>query len=180
MRIFEITLFSNFKAPCSVFYVCTVFPFGRKRNKPMCYIITLLPTEEMYKISIKYYYIWPQKRIQILLLNFFSLRTFYLYLYCKAVCLSVVVKVIPFFLSLQICSLSGGQKSRVAFAVLFAHVPNFLILDEPTNHLDIETIEALGNAIKKFKVSTFLFIFSAYKYINVLPRQVLKIKCTQE
>ena len=78
-------------------FLCTVFPFGRKRNKPMCYIITLLPTEEMYKISIKYYYIWPQKRIQILLLNFFSLRTFYLYLYCKAVCLSVVVKVIPFF-----------------------------------------------------------------------------------
>ena len=67
-------------------FLCTVFPFGRKRNKPMCYIITLLPTEEMYKISIKYHYIWPQKRIQILLANFFSLRTFYLYLYCKAVC----------------------------------------------------------------------------------------------
>lgn len=56
----------------------------------------------------------------------------------------------------QICSLSGGQKSRVAFAVLFAHVPNFLILDEPTNHLDIETIEALGNAIKKFKGGVIL------------------------
>jgi ATPase subunit of ABC transporter with duplicated ATPase domains len=41
-------------------------------------------------------------------------------------------------------SLSGGQKSRVAFAVLCGHQPNFLILDEPTNHLDIETIEALG------------------------------------
>ena len=33
-------------------FLCTVFPFGRKRNKPMCYIIALLPTEEMYKISI--------------------------------------------------------------------------------------------------------------------------------
>lgn len=51
----------------------------------------------------------------------------------------------------QICSLSGGQKSRVAFAILCAHNPNFLILDEPTNHLDIQTIEALGNAILKFK-----------------------------
>lgn len=30
--------------------------------------------------------------------------------------------------------------------------PNFLILDEPTNHLDIETIEALGDAIKLYKV----------------------------
>ena len=57
------------------------------------------------------------------------------------------------FFSFQIVSLSGGQKSRVAFAVLFAYNPNFLILDEPTNHLDIETIEALGNAINKYKVS---------------------------
>ena len=31
--------------------------------------------------------------------------------------------------------------------------PNFFILDEPTNHLDMETIEALGEALNKFKVS---------------------------
>jgi len=51
----------------------------------------------------------------------------------------------------QISSLSGGQKSRVAFAVLCGHNPNFLVLDEPTNHLDIETIEALGHALIKYK-----------------------------
>jgi len=51
----------------------------------------------------------------------------------------------------QICSLSGGQKSRVAFAILCAHRPNFLILDEPTNHLDIQTIEALAVAINQYK-----------------------------
>lgn len=49
-----------------------------------------------------------------------------------------------------ISSLSGGQKSRVAFAVLTWHEPNFFILDEPTNHLDIETVEALGKALVKF------------------------------
>lgn len=55
-------------------------------------------------------------------------------------------------LALQtIASLSGGQKSRVAFAVLGTARPNFLILDEPTNHLDIETIEALGRALEKFQ-----------------------------
>lgn len=54
-------------------------------------------------------------------------------------------------LALQIvASLSGGQKSRVAFAKMCMGRPNFLILDEPTNHLDIETIEALGKAINKF------------------------------
>ena len=63
-------------------------------------------------------------------------------------------------------SLSGGQKSRVAFAVLFAYNPNFLILDEPTNHLDIETIEALGNAINKYKVSwKSAFLCTLIKYL---------------
>ncbi|XP_044755620.1 uncharacterized protein LOC123314401 isoform X2 [Coccinella septempunctata] len=54
-------------------------------------------------------------------------------------------------LALQtVASLSGGQKSRVAFARMCMERPNFLVLDEPTNHLDIETIEALGKAINKF------------------------------
>ncbi|XP_044734390.1 ATP-binding cassette sub-family F member 3 [Chrysoperla carnea] len=47
-------------------------------------------------------------------------------------------------------SLSGGQKSRVAFARMCMGKPNFLVLDEPTNHLDIETIEALGKGINKY------------------------------
>merc|ERR1712142_1415991 len=56
----------------------------------------------------------------------------------------------------QIESLSGGQKSRVAFAVLCGHCPNFLILDEPTNHLDIETIDALGNGLSKYQGGVIL------------------------
>jgi ATP-binding cassette subfamily F protein 3 len=44
--------------------------------------------------------------------------------------------------------LSGGQKSRVAFARLAIIKPHLLILDEPTNHLDIESVAALGEAIK--------------------------------
>ncbi|VUZ50508.1 unnamed protein product [Hymenolepis diminuta] len=47
-------------------------------------------------------------------------------------------------------SLSGGQKSRVAFAALGMSKPNLLVLDEPTNHLDIETIAALGESLKSF------------------------------
>lgn len=53
-------------------------------------------------------------------------------------------------------SLSGGQKSRVAFARMCMGYPNFLILDEPTNHLDIETIEALGKGINKYNGGVIL------------------------
>ena len=52
--------------------------------------------------------------------------------------------------------MSGGQKSRVAFAVLCGHSPNFMILDEPTNHLDIESIEALGHALMAYKGGVIL------------------------
>ncbi|XP_039987066.1 ATP-binding cassette sub-family F member 3 isoform X2 [Xiphias gladius] len=51
-----------------------------------------------------------------------------------------------------VASLSGGQKSRVAFAQMTMPCPNFYILDEPTNHLDMETIEALAKALNKFRV----------------------------
>ena len=47
--------------------------------------------------------------------------------------------------------LSGGQKSRVALAELTLSAPDIIILDEPTNNLDIESIDALGDAIKEYQ-----------------------------
>ena len=46
--------------------------------------------------------------------------------------------------------LSGGQKSRVAFACLSLTNPHILVLDEPSNHLDIEAMDALSNALQNF------------------------------
>ncbi|CAK9438711.1 uncharacterized protein LODBEIA_P29350 [Lodderomyces beijingensis] len=47
--------------------------------------------------------------------------------------------------------LSGGQKSRVAFAALCMNQPHILILDEPSNHLDTQGLDALADAMKNFK-----------------------------
>ncbi|TDZ33455.1 Protein GCN20 [Colletotrichum trifolii] len=47
--------------------------------------------------------------------------------------------------------LSGGQKSRVAFACLALTNPHILVLDEPSNHLDIEAMDALAEALKEFQ-----------------------------
>ncbi|CAH6718643.1 protein Gcn20p [[Candida] jaroonii] len=47
--------------------------------------------------------------------------------------------------------LSGGQKSRVAFAALSLSQPHILILDEPSNHLDTQGLDALADALINFK-----------------------------
>jgi ATP-binding cassette subfamily F protein 3 len=60
-------------------------------------------------------------------------------------------------LSMQpVASLSGGQKSRVAFAAMSLLNPHILILDEPTNHLDVETVEALAESLNIYKGGVIL------------------------
>jgi len=56
----------------------------------------------------------------------------------------------------KISTLSGGQRSRVAFALLTWQEPHLIIMDEPTNHLDLETIEALIHALNGFKGGVLL------------------------
>jgi ATP-binding cassette subfamily F protein 3 len=53
-------------------------------------------------------------------------------------------------------TLSGGERARVALALLMLSRANFLILDEPTNHLDVESIEVLEDALDGFDGTVLL------------------------
>ncbi len=53
-------------------------------------------------------------------------------------------------------TMSGGEKARLALAMIVWQRPNLLLLDEPTNHLDLNTREALSVALNEFEGTVLL------------------------
>lgn len=73
-----------------------------------------------------------------------------------------------------ICSLSGGEKGRVALAKIMLSGANFLILDEPTNHLDIYSKNILEASLRDYS-GTLLYISHDRYFINNTATKILEL-----
>ena len=78
-------------------------------------------------------------------------------------------------LNKQISILSGGEKNRVALALLFTKKYDCLILDEPTNDLDINTINILEEYLQSFD-GAMLFVSHDRYFVDKIAKKLLVFK----
>lgn len=71
--------------------------------------------------------------------------------------------------------ISGGERAKLAFAVLMLERSNVLILDEPTNHLDLAAKEDLEQALLGFEGS-LLFVSHDRYLLNRVPTRIVELQ----
>jgi ATP-binding cassette subfamily F protein 3 len=74
-----------------------------------------------------------------------------------------------------VVALSGGERRRLALAIVVASGANFLIVDEPTNHLDLESREALEAALEAFP-GTVLLVSHDRALLDAVAERTLAIE----
>ena len=75
----------------------------------------------------------------------------------------------------KIAVLSGGERRRLALAILVASGANLLVVDEPTNHLDVESREALEQALEAFP-GTVLIVSHDRALLDAVAERTLAIE----
>ncbi len=73
----------------------------------------------------------------------------------------------------KVGSLSGGERARLALALITRDAPNMLILDEPTNHLDVDSREALVQALNEYEGAVVVVSHDRHMIELVADRLVL-------
>ena len=74
----------------------------------------------------------------------------------------------------KVSALSGGQRKRLALALILLEKPDLLILDEPTNHLDLEMIEWLENFLQKENITLFMVTHDRY-FLDRVCNEILEL-----
>jgi ATP-binding cassette, subfamily F, member 3 len=74
-----------------------------------------------------------------------------------------------------VTALSGGERRRLALALVVASGANFLVLDEPTNHLDLESREALEQALEAFP-GTVLLVSHDRAMLDAVASRILAVE----
>jgi ATP-binding cassette subfamily F protein 3 len=73
----------------------------------------------------------------------------------------------------RVAQLSGGERARLALALITRDAPHLLILDEPTNHLDVDAREALVQALNEFSGAVILISHDRHMVELTADRLVL-------
>jgi ATP-binding cassette subfamily F protein 3 len=80
----------------------------------------------------------------------------------------------------KVGSLSGGERARLALALITRNAPNLLILDEPTNHLDVDSREALVQALNEYSGAVVVVSHDRHMIELVADRLVLVAEGTAQ